>query len=73
MTKFNVRSPDHVAAVAAQVLALAGLPEGVLWSTIMANVSARYTVKNWMHVRAVVQSLPLTRDTDLRVELYRTK
>lgn len=72
MLKFNQRDPGHRKLVA-DIIVNVARQDGD-WQTIVARVSQSFVVKNWLHVRGVLQVLKdqgiITRDSNTRVEQF---
>ena len=70
------KSKPTAQAVRQELLAIAARNGGrVEWATVLAEVGARFTVRNWLtQVRGPLQSLinegRLTRSANLHVEIY---
>lgn len=73
MQNLNIKSDTHWKALQSQIDTL--IVKGpTTFQQIVAEVKTTFTVKNWRHVRSVIQSLEkgklIKRDADLSVEIY---
>lgn len=73
MKKFNVKNGAHFAEVSSTMLRMIAMGNGE-WRSIVEEIRKNFDVKNWLHVRSVLQLLrdsgTVKRTEDLHKEVY---
>lgn len=73
MKKFNIRNNDHVIQITTLILQMVTSGHGE-WTQIAEEVKKEFAVKNWLHIRSILQHLRdhniVKRTEDLHTEIY---